>query len=169
VDRSTRENVTGGDKSRSGQFTFPADVQQETYQVWSATTGSALPATFVREETIQGVKVYTFNIDSKGNAYPAAANGAPQTVDVFTIISVEPVSGTPVFTTSKTTIKMQVAPTTSIPVLINEITFTDDTVEDAAEEAAANRNLILVASVYAFWGAIGLGLVLLVIGVTRKS
>ncbi|MDV2989147.1 MAG: porin PorA family protein [Dehalogenimonas sp.] len=169
VDRTTRANVAGGDKSRSGQFTFPADTQQETYQFWSATTGSSLPATFVGEETINGVKVYVFKIDSKGNAYPNAANGAPQTVDVATTIKVEPVSGTPVYTTSKTTIIMQAGATTFIPVLINESTFTQATVDEAADEAASNRSLILWASVYGFWAAIGLGVILVLIGFLKKS
>lgn len=169
VDRTTRANTAGGDKSRTGQFTFPADTQQETYQVWSATTGTALPAVFSGEETIGGVDVYVFKIDSKGNAYPNAANGAPQTVDVATTIKVEPVSGTPVYTTTKTTIIMQAGPSTFIPVLINESTFTSATVDESAEEAASNRDLILWASVYGFWALVGLGAVLVIVGVIKKS
>ena len=169
IDRTTRANVAGGDKARSGQFTFPADVKQETYQFWSATTGTALPATFTGEETIDGLKVYVFKIDSKDNAYPNAANGAPQKVDVATTIKVEPVSGTPIFTTTKTTIRMQVAANTLIPVLINESTFTDETVDEAVVEGEANRSKILWASVYGFWGVFGLGAVLVLIGLLKKS
>jgi len=169
IDRTTRANVAGGDKSRSGQFTFPAEVKQETYQFWSATTGTALPATFVAEETIQDVKVYVFKIDSKGNAYPNASNGAPQKVDVATTIKVEPVSGTPVYTTTKTTIIMQASATLSLPVLINESTFTSATVDENVIEAKDNRSKILWASVYGFWAVFGLGAVLVVIGLLSKS
>jgi hypothetical protein len=168
IDRTTRENVAGGDKSRTGQFTFPANTKQETYQFWSATTGTALPATFTGEEEIDGLKVYVFKIDSKDNAYPNAANGAPQKVDVATTIKVEPVSGTPIYTTTKTTVRMQVAPATLIPVLINESTFTQATVDEAVAEGKSNRSLILWASVYGFWAAVGLGAVLFVIGLVKK-
>jgi hypothetical protein len=169
IDRTTRENVAGGDKTRSGQFTFPADTKQETYQFWSSTTGTALPATFVGEETIQGLKVFVFKIDSKDNAYPNAANGAPQKVDVATTIKVEPVSGTPIYTTSKTTVRMQVAANTFIPVLVNEITFTSATVDENVTEGKANMNKIMWASVYGFWGAIALGAVLILLGLVVKS
>ncbi|MGI2336313.1 MAG: porin PorA family protein [Dehalogenimonas sp.] len=170
VDRTTRANVAGGDKSRSGQFTFPADTQQETYQLWSATTGTSLPATFTGEETIDGVKVYVFKIDSKDNAYvPNSVTGLPQTVDVATTIKVEPISGTPVFTTTKTTVVMQGHPAGPITMLINESTFTSATVDEAVDEAAANRSLILWASVYGFWTAIALGAVLILLGIFKKS
>jgi len=168
IDRTTRECVAGGDKTRSGQFTFPADVKQETYQFWSATTNSKLSATYVGEETIQGVKVYVFKIDSKGNAYPNASNGAPQTVDIATTLKVEPVSGTPVYTTTKTTVIMKASATLSLPVLINESTFTSATVDENVIEAKDNRNKILLASVYGFWGVFGLGAVLAVIGLLMK-
>ena len=165
IDRTTRANVAGGDKTRSGQFTFPANVQQQTYQYWSATTNSTLPATFTGEETINGVKVYVFKIDSKGNTNPA---NATQKIDVAATIKVEPVSGTPVYTTLKTTI-LQLLPTGStMPVLINESTFTSSTVDEMAKEAVANRNLILWASVYGFWAAICLGAVLVVVGIVKK-
>jgi hypothetical protein len=169
LDRTTRANVAGGDKSRSGQFTFPADVRQETYQFWSATTGTSLPATFVGEETIQDVKVFVFKIDSKGNAYPNASNGAPQTVDIATTIKVEPVSGTPVFTTTKTTVIMKASATLSLPVLINESTFTSATVDENVIEAKANSNKILWASVYGFWAVFGLGAILVIVGLLKKS
>ncbi len=170
IDRTTRENVAGGDKARSGQFTFPADTKQETYQVWSATTGTALPAAFTGEETIQGVKVHVFKIDSKANPYaPNPTTKLAQTVDVATTIKVEPVSGTPVYTTTKTTINMQMAPTTAIPVLINESTFTSATIDESVIEAKDNRSKILWASVYGFWAVFGLGAVLVVIGLLKKS
>lgn len=166
IDRTTRENLAGGDKTRSGQFTFPLDTQQETYQYWVATTNSTLSATFVGEETVNGVKVYVFKIDSKGNTSPT---NATQKIDVATTIKIEPVSGTPV-DSELTTIVNQLLPTgSSMPVLTNISQFTQATVDEMAEEAAANRSLILWASVYGFWAAIGLGLVLIVIGFTRKA
>jgi hypothetical protein len=81
---------------------------------------------------------------------------------------VEPVSGTPIFTTTKTTVVMAHPAAGPIPVLVNESTFTDATVDEAVEEGKANRNKILWASVYGFWAAIGLGAVLFLVGVLKK-
>jgi hypothetical protein len=169
IDRTTRENVAGGDKTRSGQFTFPANVQQQTYQMWSATTGTALSATFVREDTVQGLKVYVFQINSTGNAYPNASNGAPQTADISTTLTVEPVSGTPIDMTTKTTVIMKASATVSIPVLINDSHFTSATIDENVIEGKANMNKIMWASVYGFWGAVALGAVLIVFGLVVKS
>ncbi len=44
-----------------------------------------------------------------------------------------------------------------------------DTVDEAVDEAASNRSLILWASVYGFWVAIGLGVILLLLGFLKKS
>ncbi len=82
LDRTERTNVSGeGDMNRSGQFTFPADVQQETYQYWSSSTRTTLPATFEGEETYQDLNVYVFEINSDGNAYlPDEDTGLPSVV-----------------------------------------------------------------------------------------
>ncbi len=166
VDRTTRANVAGGDKTRTGQFTFPANVQQGTYQYWSATTNSTLTATFVAEETVNGVKVYVFKIDSKGITNPT---NATQTIDVVATIKVEPVSGTPVDSKLTTTINQLLPTGSSMPVLINESHFTQATIDEMATEAASNASLIMWASVYGFWAIIGLGVVLIVVGIFKKS
>jgi len=165
LDRTTRANVAGGDKSRSGQFTFPADVQQQTYQYWSATTNSALPATFAGEDTVNGVKVYVFKIDSKGNTSPT---NATQKIDVAATIKVEPLSGTPVDSVLTTTVNQLLPTGSSMPVLINESHFTQATVDEMAKEAASNANLIMWGSVYGFWIAIVAGAALVVVGVLKK-
>lgn len=169
LDRTTRANVPGeGDVSRSGQFTFPADVQQETYQYWSSSTKTALPATFKGEETYQGLTVYVFEINSTGNPYyPDATTGLPQTMDVYAKIKVEPVSGVPVYATTTTTINLQHPLAGSMPVLINTSTFTSATVDDMVELAESTSSLILWASVYGFWAVIGLGAVLTLVGIVR--
>jgi hypothetical protein len=147
LDRTTRENVPGnGDTDRTGQFTFPANVEQETYQYWSSSTGSAISATFVGEETYQGIDVYVF--DAK--------------------IRVEPVSGIPVFATTTTTVTLQV-PGSPMPVLINESTFTSETIEEMVDLATSTGNLLQWAGVYAFWGVLGLGVVITAAGFLRNS
>lgn len=169
LDRTDRTNVPGeGDQSRSGQFTFPADVQQITYQYWSSSTRSTLPATFVKEETYQGITVYVFEINSDGNAYTAdEATGLPRTMDVYAKIRVEPVSGVPVYALSRTTINLQHPLAGSMPVLINESAYTSATVDEMVDLAESTSNLILWASVYGFWILIGIGGVLLLIGIVN--
>jgi hypothetical protein len=170
LDRTTRANVSGnGDMDRTGQFTFPADVQQETYQYWSSSTASALSATFVTEETYQGIKVYVFEINSTGNPYQDYAPGISQTMDVYAKIRVDPVSGIPVFATSTTTIIMAHPLAGPMPVLINTSTFTSDTVDEMVELATSTGNLLQWAGVYAFWGVLGLGVILTAGGVLRNT
>lgn len=166
IDRTTRVNLAGGDKTRSGQFTFPLDVKQETYQYWVATTNSTLPATFVGEETVDGLKVYVFKIDSKGNTSPT---NATQKIDVAATIKVEPVSGTPIDSKLTTTVNQLLPTGGSIPALINESHFTQATIDEMVTEGKANKNKILYASVYGFWGAFGLGAVLFLVGMFMKS
>jgi hypothetical protein len=166
IDRTTRVNLPGGDKTRSGQFTFPLDVQQETYQYWVATTNSTLPATFFGEDTVNGLKVYVFKIDSKGNASPT---NSTQKIDVAATIKVEPVSGTPIDSQLTTTVNQLLPTGGSIPALINESHFTQATIDEMVTEGKANMNKIMWASVYGFWGAIALGAVLILVGLVVKS
>jgi hypothetical protein len=170
LDRTTRANVSGnGDANRSGQFTFPADVQQETYQYWSSSTASALPATFVSEETYKGINVYVFEINSPGNPYQDYAPGISQTMDVYAKIRVDPVSGIPVFATSTTTIIMAHPLAGPLPVLTNTSTFTDETIDEMIDLATSTGNLLQWAGVYAFWGVLGLGVILTAGGVLRST
>lgn len=171
IDRSTRENVGGyGDISRSGQFTFPASTEQETYSFWSSSAGKALPANFMGESTYEGLKVYSFKIDVKDiDAGIYEALGAPQTKDVYVEIKVEPVSGVPVYSRSMTTVKVAMGPDMVVPIFISDIEYTSETIDEMVDTAKSTRSLILWASVYGFWIVIGLGALLLIIGFSRAS
>jgi hypothetical protein len=167
LDRTTRENVPGyGNMDRSGQFTFPAGVEQETYSFWSSSTMTALPANFVSEETYHGITVYNFKIDSSNlPAGTMEGTGAPQTMDVLTEIKVEPVSGVPVYTTTTTTVKAQLMSGDPTPIYVNSMTFTSETIDEMVDLANSARSLILWLSFYGFWIAIAMGAALIVSGV----
>ncbi len=171
LDRTTRANVSGhGDMDRSGQFTFPAGVKQETYSFWSSSAMTTLDATFISEETFQGLTVYNFKIDSKD--LPAgimAGTGLPQTMDILTEIKVEPVSGIPIFTASTTTIKAPLIPDTAVPIFVNYMAFTSDTTNEMVDLAKSTSSLILWASVYGVWIVVGLGSVLTLAGIIRAK
>ena len=167
LDRTTRENVAGyGNMDRSGQFTFPAGVEQETYSFWSSSAMTALPANFVSEETYHGITVYNFKIDSSDlPAGTMEGTGAPQTMDVLTEIKVEPVSGVPVYTTTTTTVKAQLMPGDPTPIYVNSMAFTSETIDEMVDLAESSRSLILWTTFYGFWIAIGVGAALIVTGV----
>jgi len=170
VDRSTRENVSGyGDMDRSGQFTFPAGVEKESYNFWSSSTMSALPAQYIGEEQFEGLTVYNFRIEVQDVNYGTdEATGLPRTMDLLTEIKVEPISGVPVYTTTTTTVKMNMGQG-PMPVYINSMSFTDDTVAEMVDTASSARNMILLASVYGFWIVIGLGAALTLGGVIMAA
>ena len=167
LDRTTRENVAGyGNMDRSGQFTFPAGVEQETYSFWSSSAMTTLPANFVSEETFQGITVYNFKIDSSDlPAGTMEGTDAPQTMDVLTEIKVEPVSGVPVYTTTTTTVKAQLMSGDPTPIYVNSMAFTSETIDEMVDLAESSRSLILWTTLYGFWIAIGVGAVLVVTGV----
>lgn len=166
IDRTTRENVPGyGDMDRSGQFTFPSGVEKESYNFWSSTVMSPLPAQYISEEQFEGLLVYNFKIDVQGIALGIdEASGLPRTMDILTEIKVEPISGIPVDTATTTTVSMDMGQG-PMPVYINSLGFTDDTVADMVDTAGSARSLILWATVYGFWIVIGLGAVLTLGGV----
>jgi len=166
VDRSTRENVPGyGDMDRSGQFTFPSGVEKESYNFWSSSVMSPLPAQYISEEQFEDLMVYNFKIDVQGiDIGIDEATGLPRTMDILTELKVEPISGIPVDTTTTTTVNMDMGQG-PMPVYINSMSFTDDTVADMVDTASSARSLILWATVYGFWIVIGLGAALTLGGV----
>ena len=167
LDRTTRENVPGyGDMDRSGQFTFPAGTEPETYSFWSSSAMTTLPANFVSEETYHGITVYKFKIDvSDLPAGTMQGTDAPQTMDVLTEIKVEPTCGIPVYTSTTTTMKAQLMPGDPMPIYINSMSFTSETIDEMVDLAKDSRSMMLWASVYGFWIVIGVGVVLIAAGV----
>jgi hypothetical protein len=167
LDRTTRENVPGyGDTDRSGQFTFPAGVEQKTYSFWSSSAMATLPANFVSEETFQGITVYNFKIDSSNlPAGTMEGTDVPQTMDVLTAIKVEPTSGIPVYTTTTTTVKAQLMPGDPTPLYVNSMAYTSETIDEMVDLAQSARSMILWTTFYGFWIAIGVGVALIAAGV----
>ncbi len=167
LDRSNRANVAGyGNMDRSGQFTFPAGTEQETYSFWSSSAMTALPANFISEETYHGITVYYFKMDvSDLPAGTMQGTEVPQTMDVLTEIKVEPTSGVPVYTATTTTVKAQLGPGDPSPIYINSMAYTSETIDEMVDLAKDTRSLILWCTVYGFWIAIAVGAALIATGV----
>lgn len=167
VDRSTRAYVLGyGDMERTGQFCFPSDLKQESYSMWILSAGRPLEAEFIGEEDFEGLKVFTFEISEQDlDIGTQEGTGLSQVVDVAISLKVEPVSGTTVYTASNTTYSVVPAPDMKAPYYISSISFTEDTIADLVSTATDARSMILWATFYGFWIAIGVGAALIVIGV----
>jgi hypothetical protein len=167
LDRTTRENVSGyGDTDRTGNFTLPAGVEQKTYSFWSSSAMTALPANFVSEETYHGITVYNFKIDVRDlPAGTMEGTDAPLTMDVLLEVKGEPVSGIPVYTSTTTTMKAPLMPGDDpTPIYVNSMSFTSETIDEMVDLAKDTRSMMLWASVYGFWIAIGVGAALIVTG-----
>jgi hypothetical protein len=67
VDRRTRLNLTGyGDVNRTGQYLFPPHVQRGKYPIWDPIFIGLRQATFVRDDTVDGLQVYIFSFSASG-------------------------------------------------------------------------------------------------------
>ena len=166
VDRSTREYVSGyGDMDRSGQFSFPSDLKQESYQLWNPSAGRALEANFVAEEDFNDLTVYVFQVNEENiDIGTQAGTGFAQSLDTTINLKVEPVSGTTVYSQSVTTIKVTMAPGMTVPVYISIIEFTEDTIAELVDTASDARTLLLWATLYGFWIVVALGIALILAG-----
>ncbi len=167
VDRSTRQYVPGyGDMDRSGQFSFPAEVEKESYSLWMPSAGRPLEANFTGEEDFQGVRVFTFEINEQGlDIGTQQGTGLPLVLDIVVDMKVEPVSGATIHSESLNAIKVVPAPGVEMPVYISSLVFTDDTIADLVDIAKSARTQLLWAKVYGFWLVIGLGIILTLVGV----
>lgn len=166
VDRSTREYVSDQADGipRSGQFCFPSDLEKESYSMWILNAGRPMEAAFMGEEELHGLRVFAFEISGQDlDIGTQEGTGLPQVVDIDISLKVEPVTGTTVDTESKSTYSINMQGM-KIPYYISDISFTDDTIDYLVDDASSNRSMILWASVYGFWIAIGVGVALIVTG-----
>jgi len=167
VDRSIRQYVPGyGDMNRTGQFSFPAGVEKESYSLWIPNAGCPLEAKFNGEEEFQGLGVFTFKIsDLDLDIGTQSGTDLPQVLDTVVRLKVEPVSGITVYSESITIMKIIPIPGLKTPVYISSLSFTDDTIADLVDTASSARTMILWATVYGFWLGIGVGIILTLVDV----
>lgn len=170
VDRTTREYVAGyGDMDRSGQFSFPSDLKQESYQLWNPSAGTDLEAKFVAEEEFEGITVYTFQvIEDDLDIGTQEMTGFPQVLDTTMELRVEPVTGTTVYSISNSVMSSVPVPGTKMPFYSSTLQFTDETIAELVDKASSGRTMLLWASVYGFWIVIGLGIALMLVGVVKN-
>lgn len=170
VDRTTREYVAGyGDMDRSGQFSFPSDLKQESYQLWNPSAMTDLEAKFVAEEEFEGITVYVFQvIEVDLDIGTQEMTGFPQVLDTTMELRVEPVTGTTVYSISNSVMSFVPQPGTKMPFYSSTLQFTDETIAELVDKASSGRTMLLWASVYGFWIVIGVGIALMLVGVVKN-
>ena len=74
VDKDSRQYVEGGSEARWGGFAFPFDVSKDKkYPIWVHEVYQPLTASFVGTSEVEGLKVYTFQIQETGLTVPDEA------------------------------------------------------------------------------------------------
>jgi DUF3068 family protein len=183
LDRVTAQSVQCcGENPRHQGLTlkFPFDTRKQAYQFWDGPAQRALPAAFTREEKLQGVKVYRFEqrierLTVGSQELPGALAGDPDTPSVKTNIVysnmktlwVEPATGLIVKAQQDASQVLETQGGEQVLTLIDAVlTYDDATVDKNADDAAGGARRLRLLGVILPGGALILGLVLVVVGLT---
>ncbi|MCB0894808.1 MAG: DUF3068 domain-containing protein [Nocardioides sp.] len=122
---------------------FPFDAEKTTYPYWDGTAGYAVDATYDRTETLEGIEcyVYTFSFE---DVPIEIAEGIDGTYDNSVEIWVEPKTGA----IQQQTQDQQRYLDDGTQVLDLKIGFTDEQIDQFAEDARTNMRLLQVVT---FW------------------
>jgi DUF3068 family protein len=165
LDRVTGQSVQCcGENPRHQGLTlkFPFDTRKTTYQFWDGPAQRALPATFTREERINGVTVYRFEqridrLDVGDRDLPGSLAGDPEAATVPTDVIysnvktlwVEPATGIIVKAQQDASqVLMTRGGEQVLTMLDATLTYDDATVDANADDAASGaRQLTLFGTV----------------------
>jgi hypothetical protein len=139
---------------------WPFDTDKdEDYFYWDGTMGEAVPATFIREDTLHGIDCYVYNIDI-ADAPIEIAEGTPGTYDNHIEIWVEPRTGAIQQQTQDQ--QRYLANDEQTQVLDLKIGMTEEQQEEFADDAEGNLLLLNLVTVYVpIIGFVGGGLCLI--------
>lgn len=147
-----------GDKHDGLVNKFPFDVQKADYPIWDGLLGKAVTATFVGEETIDGLSTYKFSIPVKSTA-AEISSGVQGTYSSDKTIWVDPLTGSFIKQSDHQIRKLANGTT----VLDLELAFTPETVSKNVSDAKANGSKLgLIGTLTPI--ALVLGLISLVAG-----
>lgn len=175
LDTGNRESV-----KYSGQiYKFPFGTEKKTYEIFDRDLLATRPAKFVKTEQIEGLETYQFTQEIRDEVQkvpedrlqvlmsqmaPTATSAEVRYSNTRTVW-VEPATGQ--FIKVQELQKKSLVPNVGAPVVLLDAPFvyTVDTTRKAAETAKANRQKLMLVSVWAPLGLVVLGLVLLVLGI----
>ncbi len=138
---------------------FPFDVQQKTYPLWDGVLGRTVDAAFAGEDTVNGLRTYTFTVSLSDQPFEVAA-GVPGRYSDEKTMWIDPVTGS--FIDQK---EHQVRALESGGTALDlTLGFTPETVQANVDSAGANGSQLALLAVLP-WVAYGLALLALVGGV----
>jgi hypothetical protein len=148
---------------------WPFGVEQTDYEVWDATLGRSVTASFVGEEEIDGIPVYRFVADiPESDAGPATddADGPQVRYEATRAFLVEPETGRII--TSEQDVHQWIVDPDTEETLIDaadvSLQVSDETVADNVELAESDTSQLGLLGTLTWLGPL-LGIVLIVVGV----
>jgi len=174
---------TGNDRQSidyAGQiYKFPFGTEKKTYDIFDRDILATQPARFIKTEQIGGLETYQFTQEIRngeqkvpedrmavllGQLLPGATSGKVNYNNTRTVW-VEPATGQYIMVQEQQNKVLQAADGRTVTILDAEFTYTDDTINKAADTAKSNRERLALVSVYVPIGLAVLGLILLVVGI----
>ena len=138
---------------------FPFNTEQKDYPYWDSVLGRAVPATYERTTSIDGLKVYVFQSDVP-QQQAEIATGIEGTYEAQTTFYVEPKTGAIV---NEIQSQKRLLPDGST-VLDMQLAFTDHTVSTSVADGKHNIRKLDIVNMWAPLAAMILGLIALVMG-----
>jgi hypothetical protein len=176
TDRTTAESVNDSEylpasaEPHEGLVNkFPFDTEQQTYEFWDGLLGRAVPAEFVGEEFIDGLRTYEFNISIEDE--PATVVGdVAGTYSMDKTVWIEPTTGAIIDQEQDELRTLEDGST----VLDMQLSFTDETVAANVDDGKSNSRLIgalgsAVPLISGILGVIALGVGLLLVLRSRSG
>lgn len=148
---------------------FPFDTQRHDYEYWDDTLGKTVIATYVDDVDIEGVKTYQFEVSASAEdeSLSPGDDGVKDTEDdvrgsyeATQTIYVEPTTGS--YIDQSATQKMVTS--TGLELIDAEMSYTDETVSNNAEDAEANISKLGLIGTWIPVGGVVAGLIFLLIG-----
>ncbi|GGU12873.1 hypothetical protein GCM10007979_08810 [Nocardioides albus] len=148
---------------------FPFNTERHDYEYWDDTLGKTVIATYVDDVDVEGVKTYQFEVSASAEdeSLSPGDDGVKDTEDdvrgsyeATQTIYVEPTTGS--YIDQSATQKMVTS--TGLELIDAEMSYTDETVANNAEDAKANISKLDLIGTWIPVGGVVAGLLLLLIG-----
>jgi hypothetical protein len=120
---------------------WPFEAEKKTYPYWNGTVGSAVDAVYDRTETVGGVETYVYRVESSDVPIEIAA-GVPGLYADRTEIYIEPLTGAIVHQVQHQERTLE----DGSPVLVLDLSFTDEQVAANGEDTKSKRDLLNLAT-----------------------
>jgi uncharacterized membrane protein len=154
------------ERGRTGYWAPPMGLSPESsFAIYIDSVNEPLPASYVKSEVFQGLKVDVFQISASDVSLGTnPQNGLAMYSSTTVNLAIEPKTGTPVDQTALVTTSMDMGGT-KVPVLVANLGWTDATVTDMVKVAKDAVGMLFWFQTMLPWLLVGIGAVLLILGV----